>query len=78
LHKNDARTWRSGAAPFVAANPRPDAAPEVGGTLTVAGANLLNWFDTTTGCTFGVSGGRYSARSTERRARHGHQVLWGR
>ncbi|WP_111765169.1 ExeM/NucH family extracellular endonuclease [Nakamurella deserti] len=52
----------NGAATFVAANPRPTSVPEVGGTLTVAGANLLNWFDTTTGCTFGLSGGPADCR----------------
>lgn len=35
-----------GAAQFVAANQRPDAAPNVGGTLRVASINVLNYFNT--------------------------------
>jgi predicted extracellular nuclease len=31
---------------FVAANPRPTGTPKVGGTVRVAGMNLLNYFDT--------------------------------
>ncbi|WP_249138549.1 ExeM/NucH family extracellular endonuclease [Phycicoccus avicenniae] len=41
---------------FEAANPRPEGAPEVGGDVTAVGMNLLNYFDTFTGCTGGVSG----------------------
>lgn len=35
-----------GAPDFVASNPRPAAPPAVGGSLRVAGANVLNFFDT--------------------------------
>jgi uncharacterized protein len=35
-----------GNANFVAANPRPSAAPVVGGTVRVVGMNLLNFFNT--------------------------------
>lgn len=46
-----------GAVPsFQAANPRPTAPPSVGGTLTVAAMNLLNYFNTFAGCANGVSG----------------------
>ncbi len=35
-----------GGVRFDAANPRPDLAPRVGGTLRVASFNVLNWFNT--------------------------------
>jgi predicted extracellular nuclease len=41
---------------FVPANPRPTAAPEVGGDLKVASFNVLNLFNTFDGCTAGVGG----------------------
>jgi len=41
-----------GAAEFKPANPRPVGAPAVGGTLQVASSNLLNYFNTFSGCTF--------------------------
>ncbi len=48
-----------GTAVFDPANPRPVAPPAVGtGGITVANANLLNFFNTFTGCTFGLGGAR--------------------
>jgi len=51
-----------GAAFFQPANPRPTAAPQVGGTLKVAGANLLNYYNTFTGCTAGLAGAALDCR----------------
>jgi predicted extracellular nuclease len=52
-----------GKAPdFQPANPRPTAAPAVGGTLKVAGMNLLNFFNTFTGCKFGLDGSAADCR----------------
>lgn len=53
-----------GAVSFEASNPRPDSAPDVGGTLRAAGLNLLNYFNTFDGasssppyaCSNGVGG----------------------
>lgn len=45
-----------GVPPFVAANPRPPAPPGVGGSLRVASFNLLNYFNTFSGCTAGLAG----------------------
>ena len=45
-----------GVPSFQATNQRPAAAPAVGGTLTTAAMNLLNYFNTFTGCTNGVGG----------------------
>ncbi|HQW66079.1 MAG TPA: ExeM/NucH family extracellular endonuclease [Gemmatimonadales bacterium] len=45
-----------GVPNFVAANPRPSTPAMVGGTMTVASANVLNYFNTFTGCSFGVGG----------------------
>lgn len=52
-----------GGAQFEAVNERPEAAPEVGGRIQVAGMNVLNYFntwdgrpDTVDNCTFGVGG----------------------
>ncbi len=41
---------------FVASNPRPTSPENVGGSLRVANANMLNYFNTFTGCTFGLNG----------------------
>jgi len=45
-----------GAPNFVAANARPATPAVVGGVLKVAGANLLNFFNSFTNCTLGVGG----------------------
>ncbi len=41
---------------FEPTNPRPEAAPERSGSLRVVGMNLLNYFNTFTGCTNGFGG----------------------
>jgi predicted extracellular nuclease len=53
---------------FVAANPRPAAPAAVGGTMTVASANVLNYFNTFTGCTFGVGGPAADCRGADNAA----------
>lgn len=50
---------------FLATNPRPDTAPAVGGSLRVAGMNVLNYFNTFSGCTGGVSGAAMDCRGAE-------------
>ncbi|HEY6880515.1 MAG TPA: ExeM/NucH family extracellular endonuclease [Polyangiales bacterium] len=52
---------------FVAANPRPSAAPAVGGSLKVASFNLLNYFNTfgTTSCSYGLGGGVAECRGAD-------------
>ncbi len=46
-----------GTAVFDEANPRPDAPPDTGsGPIRVASANLLNFFNTFTGCHLGTQG----------------------
>ncbi len=54
-----------GTAQFVAANPRPTASPAVGGTVRVASANVLNFFNTFDTCTFGVGGAPADCRGAE-------------
>ncbi|MEZ5285047.1 MAG: ExeM/NucH family extracellular endonuclease [Vicinamibacterales bacterium] len=54
-----------GSAVFAAANPRPVDPPDVGGSLRVAGMNLLNYFNTVSGCTSGVGGGPTDCRGAE-------------
>jgi hypothetical protein len=51
-----------GVPNFVAANTRPATPPAVGGTLKVVGMNLLNYFNTFSGCTYGVGGASTSCR----------------
>lgn len=52
-----------GTAVFEPVNPRPTAPPAVGdGGLRVANANLLNFFNTFSGCTFGVGGAAADCR----------------
>ncbi|MFQ6170899.1 ExeM/NucH family extracellular endonuclease [Oryzobacter sp. R7] len=43
-----------GSFDFQAVNARPSAREDVGGDVQVAAMNLLNYFDTFTGCSFGV------------------------
>jgi predicted extracellular nuclease len=50
---------------FQPANPRPTDAPAVGGTLRVGVLNLLNYFNTFTGCTAGVAGPPTSCRGAD-------------
>ncbi|GAB3999262.1 hypothetical protein GCM10028771_33900 [Nocardioides marmoraquaticus] len=54
-----------GQARFEATNPRPKHAPKVGGRLQVASANLLNFFDTASGCRFGTTGGPADCRGAD-------------
>lgn len=61
-----------GTFDFVAANPRPEAAPETGGRLQVVAMNTLNLFNTWDGlpdnannCTLGVGGGSTDCRGAD-------------
>ncbi|MCS7057119.1 MAG: ExeM/NucH family extracellular endonuclease, partial [Thermoflexales bacterium] len=61
---------------FVAANPRPTTPPNVGGSLRVAGANLLNYFNTfgTGACTLGVGGAATDCRGAENTTEFNRQI----
>lgn len=70
----------NGSVNFVAANPRPTTAPEVGGTLKVVGMNLLNFFNTFDGlpdrvdnCTNGVGGAPTDCRGADTLAEFNRQ-----
>jgi uncharacterized protein len=54
-----------GVPDFVPANPRPGAPEPVGGTLTAAAFNLLNYFNTFSGCTGGVGGSPMDCRGAD-------------
>lgn len=54
-----------GVPNFQAANPRPSSAPSVDGSLRVVGMNLLNFFNTFTGCTTGVGGTSTDCRGAD-------------
>ncbi len=54
-----------GTINFEPENPRPVAAPDVGGEIKVIGMNLLNYFNTFTGCTLGVGGTVTDCRGAE-------------
>ncbi|WP_448540242.1 ExeM/NucH family extracellular endonuclease [Roseiflexus sp.] len=54
-----------GVPNFVAANPRPDLPPNVGGDMQVAAFNVLNYFNTFSGCTLGVGGPSTACRGAE-------------
>jgi predicted extracellular nuclease len=65
---------------FEASNPRPTAAPAVGGTLKVAGMNLLNFFntfdglpDTVDNCSLGVGGASTDCRGADTAAEFARQ-----
>lgn len=58
---------------FEPANPRPPAAPEVGGTLKLVGMNLLNFFNTFSGCTNGVGGAATDCRGANNLAEFNRQ-----
>jgi uncharacterized protein len=51
-----------GVPNFQAANPRPQTPPSVGGTLRVAGFNVLNYFNQFGGCTGGDGGAPIGCR----------------
>ncbi|MCB8922543.1 MAG: ExeM/NucH family extracellular endonuclease [Ardenticatenaceae bacterium] len=53
------------APTFSSSNSRPATPPAVGGTLKVATFNVLNYFNTFTGCTAGVSGAAIDCRGAE-------------
>lgn len=53
---------------FTSANPRPDVVPNVGGTLRVVGMNVLNYFNTFSGCTGGVGGAAMDCRGADNAA----------
>ncbi len=63
-----------GVPDFQPANPRPIDAPEVGGTLRVGVLNLLNYFNTFTGCTFGVGGAPAGCRGADNDFEFSRQV----
>jgi LPXTG-site transpeptidase (sortase) family protein len=65
-------TSMAGYYNFAATNPRPTAAPEVGGSAKIVGMNLLNYFNTFDGaddkvdnCTFGVGGAAADCRGAD-------------
>jgi len=55
----------AGGYDFQPANPRPTAAPEVGGEVRVVGMNTLNFYNTFNGCTNGVGGASTDCRGAE-------------
>jgi predicted extracellular nuclease len=59
---------------FVATNPRPTSPEDVGGTLHVAFANVLNFFNTFSGCTFGVGGAPADCRGAENATEYERQA----
>ncbi len=69
-----------GSVRFVAANPRPVSAPDVGGAVRVAGLNLLNFFntfdglpDTADNCRNGVAGPATDCRGADSQAEFDRQ-----
>ena len=64
-----------GAAVFEPVNPRPSAPPDVGsGGIKIASANLLNFFNTFTGCTFGTAGGPADCRGANNEIEYQRQL----
>jgi predicted extracellular nuclease len=64
-----------GTAVFDAVNARPTAKPATGnGNVHVAGANLLNFFNTYTGCKFGTLGGPADCRGANNDAEYQRQL----
>lgn len=61
---------------FTADNPRPTSPENVGGTIRVAGMNLLNFFNTfgTTACTNGVGGASTDCRGADNQTEFDRQV----
>lgn len=62
-----------GPPDFVAANPRPHAAPDVGGSLRVGVLNVLNYFDDVYGCRGGVTGRALDCRGADSRQEFARQ-----
>jgi uncharacterized protein len=54
-----------GVPEFEAVNERPDAPDDVGGTLKVGALNVLNYFNTFSGCTNGVGGAATNCRGAD-------------
>ncbi len=64
-----------GSAVFDAVNQRPTTRPDTGaGSVHVAGANLLNFFNTFTGCTLGTKGGPTDCRGANNDAEYQRQL----
>ncbi len=63
-----------GSINFDSANPRPEAAPALAGSLRVAGMNLLNFFNTFTGCTTGVDGEPTDCRGADTLVEYNRQL----
>ncbi|MDP9219420.1 MAG: DUF3616 domain-containing protein, partial [Actinomycetota bacterium] len=64
-----------GTAVFDAVNQRPAMLPDVGtGGIKVASANLLNFFNSFTGCTFGVGGGTADCRGATNTIEYNRQL----
>jgi predicted extracellular nuclease len=64
-----------GTAVFDAVNERPTVRPDTGtGGLRVASANLLNFFNTYTGCKFGTQGGPADCRGAENDTEYQRQL----
>lgn len=63
-----------GTAVFDAVNERPAAPPVVGGGVKVASANLLNFFNTFTGCRFGTIGGPADCRGADNSTEYERQL----
>lgn len=59
---------------FQATNQRPTEPENIGGTLRVAGLNLLNFFNTYTGCTYGVGGAAADCRGADNQTEFDRQV----
>ena len=56
-------------------NPRPSSPPDVGnGGIKIASANLLNFFNTFTGCTFGTAGGPADCRGANNEIEYQRQL----
>ena len=64
----------AGQFDFEPANPRPEARADVGGDVQVGAMNLLNLFNTFTGCTSGVGGGATDCRGANTAAEFERQV----
>jgi uncharacterized protein len=62
-----------GTAVFDVTNPRPATAPAPTGRLRVAGMNLLNFFNTFSGCTNGVDGAATDCRGASNQAEFDRQ-----
>jgi uncharacterized protein len=67
-------TALAGAFDFEPANPRPTAREDVGGDVQVGAMNLLNLFNTFTGCTSGIGGGTTDCRGANNAVEFERQV----